>query len=75
MHVNSYFDQMLVMFASMCERSLSTLDNLLVGIDLSRNDVTIFSNFFPISFVQNEKIDKYRKYQINSTLGEVVTDS
>ena len=22
-----------------------------------------------------EKIDKYRKYQINSTLGEVVTDS
>ena len=46
-------------------------------IDLSRNDVATFSIFFPISLVQNgvkvwilhEKIDKYRKYQINSTLG------
>ena len=52
-------------------------------IDLSRNYVTTFSSFFRISLVQNgvkvlilhEKIDKYRKYQINSTLGEVVTDS
>ena len=52
-------------------------------IDLSRNYVTTFSSFFRISLVQNgvkvwilhEKIDKYRKYQINSTLGEVDTDS
>ena len=44
------------------------------SIDLSRNDVTTFSNFSPISLVQNgvqvwilhEKIDKYRKYLINS---------
>ena len=51
-------------------------------IDLSRNDITTFSISFPISLVQNgvkvgifhEKIDKYRKYQISSTFGEVVTD-
>ena len=55
-----------------------------LSIDLSRNDVTIISIFFPNKvwsikgvkvWILHEKIDKYRKYQINSTLREVVTDS